>query len=404
MNTQPEQKYEQNNAVPSGSGKKAFVRTVAVVLTCVFCILTAGLGLYGLVSSDREFSESENRVLASEPVFTWTSLFNGSFMKDVETYLSDQFPFRDAAIELKTFSDRLMGKREENGVYIGKDNYLFDSQTDYIKKQQTGKIKAINAFSENCNISNQLFVLSPNSSYIYREKLPYGIKLSDQSVQIDKIYSALKSDKLNKIDAVSVLEKAKSDDIQLFYRTDHHWTTAAAYNVFKSIAKEWKLNTDDVEYYFYPVTYEFEGTLSGKSGVHDVKDIIEICVPKNSKGTFVVNFESQQKKTVSLFDESKLMQKNKYEVFLGGNFDKVIVTTTVDTDNTLLIVKDSFANCMLPMFTPYFSKIVIVDPRYMTESIYKTVSETDFTHILFLYNLNTFNEDTSIISVFSDNK
>ncbi|MBQ8502924.1 MAG: hypothetical protein IJ491_01455 [Clostridia bacterium] len=401
MNSIPQQTNGQVNTPPPAGTKKG-IRTVAVMLSIVFCILTAGLGFYGFISDDREFSESENRVLSAAPALTWQSIINGSFMKDFESYLSDQFPLRDEAIRLKTFTDRLIGKREQNGVFIGEEGFLFDSQTGYNKAETEGKTEAINRFCNENTGAKQLFVLSPNSTYIYSEHLPYDITLPDQKTQINKVYASLKAESLHKLDVAQILQNSKQNGDELFYKTDHHWTTKAAYSVFGAIAEKWQLDTSNINYQFFPVTTDFEGTLSGKAGVHDAKDTIEVCIPENSAGSYVVNFESQQKKTATLFDENKLTQKNKYEVFLGGNYDKVIITTTADTTNTLLIVKDSFANCMIPMLTPYFTKIVIVDPRYMTESIKAVMSETDFSHILFLYNLNTFLEDTSIVSAFSE--
>ena len=151
-----------------------------------------------------------------------------------------------------------------------------------------------------------------------------------------------------------------------------------------------------MKYQFLTVSSEFEGTLASKTGIHDIQDKVEICVPKNSKGSYVVTYESADRKTASLFEPEKIQQKNKYEVFLGGNYDKVVIDTVSSSKNTLLIIKDSYANCMIPMLTPYFTRIVVVDPRYMTESIHTVMDEYNFTHALFLYNLNTFLEDTSL--------
>ncbi len=402
MNNLPEETNIQLNTESSDKTGNNGVKTVAVILAVVFCLLTAGLGLCGFLAPDNAFSERENRVLAEKPVLTREGLLNGSYMKEVETYLSDQFPFRDSAISLKTFADRIMGKKEENGVYIGKDGYLFDSQTEYIKVNNKEKLKAIDNFCNKNKSAKQLFVLSPNSSYIYKELLPYKAQLPDQNRQINKIFSSVKSESLKKLNATDILLEAKQDGTQLFYKTDHHWTTRAAYSVFKGILKEWKTDKTKTEYSFYPVTADFEGTLSGKAGISGTKDIIEICVPEKAEGTYTVNYESKQTKTVSLFDESKLNQKNKYEVFIGGNFDKVVIDTVTQNEKNLLIIKDSYANCMIPMFTPYFSKIVIVDPRYLTDSMDAVMEETDFTHILFLYNLNTFLGDTSIVTAFNE--
>lgn len=400
MNNLPEQTNIQLNTENSEKSGNKVVKAVAVILSVVFCLLTAGLGLCGLLAPDRAFSEGENRVLAARPILTREGLFNGSYMKEVEAYLYDQFPFRDTAISLKTFTDRIMGKREENGVYIGKDGFLFDFQPEYIKAENKEKLKAVDDFCKKHKSAKRLFVLTPNSSYIYKELLPYNVQLPNQSKQINIIFSTLKSEELKKLNATDILIKAKQDGTQLFYKTDHHWTTRAAYCVFECILKEWGIKK--TEYVFHPVTDVFEGTLSGKAGISGTKDIIEICVPEKSEGSYTVNYESKQIKTASLFDKSKLEQKNKYEVFIGGNFDKVVIDTVRQNEKSLLIIKDSYANCMIPMFTPYFSKIVVVDPRYLTDSMEAIMQETDFTHILFLYNLNTFLGDTSIVSAFSE--
>ncbi len=400
MNNLPEQTNVQINTDSTKKSGNSGVKAVAVILAVVFCLFTAGLGLYGFFLTDRDFSESENRVLSHKPVLTREGILNGSYMKEVESYLSDQFPFRDGAISLKTFTDRIMGKREENGVYIGSDGFLFDFPAEYIKADNKKKLEVIDNFCNKYKGARQMLVLSPNSSYIYKELLPYNVQLPDQNKQINSIFRSLKSESLIKLNATDSLLEAKKGGTQLFYKTDHHWTTRAAFSVFESISSQWGIKTKN--YSFYPVTADFEGTLSGKAGISGTKDIIEICVPENAEGTYTVNYESKQLKTATLFDESKLNQKNKYEIFVGGNFDKVAIDTVRQNEMSLLIVKDSYANCMIPMLTPYFSKIVIVDPRYLTDSISAIMQETDFTHILFLYNLNTFLTDTSIVPAFSE--
>lgn len=392
--------YEKVN-MPVRKNKK--LEKACFGLLVLFCILTAGLGFFEFISEDEDFSDSENRVLESMPKLSWNSLVDGSFMMDFETYLADQFPLRNEMISLKTAADRILGKREENGVYIGEENFLFDTQADYNKKAVQKKIKVLDAFSKKYPKTNQILAIAPNASFMYSEHLPYSMELPNQYSQLKKIYESFKSDTLTKINVTKVLEKAKADGIQLYYKTDHHWTTRAAYHVFVSIAEKWKLNTSKIKYNFLPVTNDFEGTLSSKAGTHDVTDTIEICIPDTAQpGSYIVNYESSQTKTASLFDNSKLNEKNKYEIFLGGNFDKIKITSKNKNENCLLIIKDSYANCMIPMLTPFFSDIVVVDFRYLTESIDLVMNDNDFTHILYLYNLNTFLEDTSIVSVLGE--
>lgn len=400
-----------NKDIEKEKKQKPKGRIIFTLFSLFFCVLLGFFSLAGFYMPDRELSEIENRVLAGMPEITLSGVLDGSFMKDFETYLSDQFPFRDEAIYIKSFTERLWGKTEENGVYIGKDGFLFDRQTAYSKKKMTALTKKINALTNKNGKLNTVFALVPNSSYIYADKLPDNLKLSSQKSQIKDFYSRL-DEKILTVNAVSALLKAKSS-AEVFYRTDHHWTTRGAYSVFLQVAKKLNLTAAAEDYEFHTVSTHFEGTLKSKSISQRGEDRIEVCFPKDSQGTYYVEFSGGTKKRASLFFENKLKEKNQYEVFLGGNYAKVSVTTDlldysklpvvegVYTPETrkLLIIKDSYANCMIPMLTPYFSKIVILDPRYMTENIQQVLNEDDFTDLLFLYNANTLFADTSLESV-----
>ncbi len=383
-------------------------RLISAVVALIFILGVFSVSGLHLLTDDREFSQNENRVLASLPKFSLSSIADGSLMRDFETYLTDQFPFRDSLISLKTLSDRVVGKNEENGVYIGKDDFLFEAPSAYDEEKVKEITDAVLKFSKKNKSLKKVFLLAPNSSYIYSDKLPDYLELPSQGEQISEIYGLLKKDKsIKKIDICGLFEKSKdTDDYLLYYKTDHHWTTKAAKKVFNALNNKGYLANDSgyymsaknkPDYEFYTVSTSFQGTLASTAGVHDTSDKIEICMPKGSQGTYVANFESSGYKTASLFFKDKLEVKNHYEVFLGGNYDKVVITTVSESDNALLLIKDSYANCMIPMLTPYFSKIVVVDPRYLTDSLQSIIAENDFSHVMFLYNLNTLLEDTSLV-------
>ena len=401
-------KYDNTNSERSQESsytEKGAMVAVAVIL--IFLMSIFGIAGLHILTDDKDFSESENRVLADMPGLTLSGIFDGSFMKDFESYLTDQFPLRDKLISLKTYADRVVGRDEENGVYIGKDDFLFDSQSEYNETQVKEITDAVVKFTKSNKNIKRAFLLAPNSSYIYADKLPRHLEMPNQRDQIRDIYKLLKKDsKMTWVNICSLFERSvKESDTLLYYKTDHHWTTRAAKKVFNVLKDKWGLTKTgsiyesaeaEPKYSFYTVSTTFQGTLSSTAGVHDTYDNVEICMPEKSKGTYVVNFESASQKTSSLFFNEKLEHKNHYEVFLGGNYDKVIITTVSESPNTLLLIKDSYANCMIPMLTPYFSKIVVIDPRYLTDSLDSIVKENDFTHILFLYNLNTLLEDTSL--------
>lgn len=369
-----------------------------ISLCAVFCAVILAVIAAFVLTEKKEMSESENRVLASMPKLTLSSVMDGSFMKNFESFLSDQFPFRDKVISLKTSIDIMMGKREENGVYIGKNGFLFEKQTEFDKAKVSGITASMTEFSKSHKNIKTAAIFSPNSSYVLSEFLPSGVSSANQKKQLEKIKKGLKKSNIKWIDCLDAFEN-EEDKTKLFYRTDHHWTTQAAYDVFLSLCKSWNLNTKKVPFRFYTVSETFQGTLSSSSGISSSFDEISICVPSSENLSYVISFEKDGKKTATFFDKDKLGHKNQYEVFLGGNYDKIVISSNADNLNTLLIFKDSYANCMIPMFAPFFSKIVVVDPRYYSDNLSALMKEYDFTHSVYIYNLNTFLSDTSLKDV-----
>lgn len=373
------------------------MKTAKYIQIAILFLLPMILLLGSIFSPDRESSQRENRNLTQLPKLTAASLFSGDYMTRFEKYMSDQVVGRDGFVAAKTFLNRATGKTEQNGVYIGEDGWLFEEPSKYDDEKVSETVNAIRSFCEECEIENQMFVLAPNSSEIVTEKLPKHLSFESQENQIQKIYSRL-PEKINCIDAERALKNGGNPE-KLYYKSDHHWTSYGAKSVFDTVAKSWELDVDSVNYQTYALSDSFFGTLSSSSGIYDNSDVIEAIIPENSAGTYIVLNSSQKTKSVSMFDLSKLENGNQYEVFLGGNFSKLTITTTSNTENKLLLFKDSYANCMLPMLTPFFKEIVVVDARYFTDDIRAVVNDGEFTHMMFLYNVNTFLEDTSLKSV-----
>lgn len=358
------------------------------------CSLIIFFALYGFIMPDRFYSENENRMLQQNPVLTLQGLADGSFMDNFEAYLTDQFPLRDEAIYVKSLIERILGKKEENGAYIGSDGFIFDRQTPYNEEGMRELAEAINAFKKENPQLNTVFALSPNSSCIYSEKLPEYLETENQAQQIESFYALLDKD-IIKTDITEALMEAKKEN-PVFYKTDHHWTTRGAFSAFEKLQEPLGFEMKAEDYEFYNVTNRFKGTLSAKVTSVSSEDSLEVCIPKGSEGSFFIDFYGEKEKSASFLYKEKLRDKNKYEVFLGGNYAMLSVTTALENDRKLVVIKDSFANCLLPMLTPYFSKILVLDPRYMTESVSTILQEDKYTDLLFLYNANTLFEDSSL--------
>ncbi|MBQ1282099.1 MAG: hypothetical protein IIY16_07635, partial [Oscillospiraceae bacterium] len=98
----------------------------------------------------------------------------------------------------------------------------------------------------------------------------------------------------------------------------------------------------------------------------------------------------------SMYKREALDVKDHYTVFFGGNYSRVDITTTADTERALLLIKDSYANCMVQFLYPYFDHITIIDPRYYYDNMDSVISGESITDVLYLYNLDTFLSDTTL--------
>ena len=391
------QPFNLNRFLPKKENRN-LTTTVCLAISVAFAAFLALHTILFLLTPDRAMSENENRTLQQKPKLTLSALADGSYMKHYETYLTDQFPNRDGLISFHSFFATLLGHREENGVYLGRRSFLFEAQTPPDEALLQRTTDAVNAFIAQNRHAQSAMILAPNSSYVLQKYLPYHIRMDDQKEQLSTVKSKLSGEKFSWISVLKSYEKV-DDKTTLYYRTDHHWTTPAALRAFLALSSKWELGAKEKDFSVEAVSKTFSGTLAASYGERKIKDVLRICVPKHSVGTYTVNYESQNKITASVFDTAKLEQKNQYEVFLGGNFDKLTICTLAETEDTLLLFKDSYANCLIPMLTPYFSKIVVIDPRYYSESLSDLMDDNDFTHILFVYNLNTFLADKSLAGV-----
>ena len=379
-------RQKQNNAARRED--RLWVFRAAVLVTLLIVLLSVG----SLIAKDREYSANENRYLAGRPSLSLSSLTSGKFMEDTEAYLSDQFLGRDFLVRTRAGIDRFVGKREVNGVYVGKDHFLFEKPSTWDEARMTRTLNTINLVTSKSGDIRSYMAIAPNATELLKDYLPTGAPVTNQTQQIEAIYKNLPD--VECVDLVKPLMAVK-DPTALYYRTDHHWTAAAAEVAFREIALAMGLVPDAVSYQTLPVTNSFRGTMASSSGIFKASDTISITVPEKEQ-KLVVTYVNEDKKTATLFDASRLKEKSQYDVFFGGNFAEVRIDTGAGSDRVLLVLKDSYANCVIPMMTPFFKTIVLVDPRYYNDNLPDTISKEGVTDLLWFYNVNTFLNDTSI--------
>lgn len=350
------------------------------------CILV--FTVLSIITPDREFSESENRSLAQFPKF------GSSFLSDLGTYVADQFPGRDLWMRLNLKMNQLLGQKEASGVYLCMDDYLIQIPGSPNWDQVERNMEAVNGFAAAYPDIRMTMCVAPNAITVLSDKLPENAPARNQGEDLAKIQDMLEG--VTFVDVTKTLKRHNSQ--YLYYKTDHHWTSLAAAYAYGELAPVMNLYAPELSTYeVYTVSKTFEGTLSSKSGSHAARDTVEIYVPQTNIDYYVSYPNGTD--IGSFYNRAALDQKDHYTVFFGGNHSRVDITTTADTGRSLLIFKDSYANCLVPLLYPYFDHITMVDPRYYYDNIDLVIRSEAVTDVLYLYNLDTFLGDTSLADV-----
>ena len=381
--------------------KKDRQRKVQEQLVGIIFILILFLFLIiNIIVPNKEKSVQENRMLATKPKFRLSSLISGDYDEKFEAYMDDQFVGRDMWRKLKVTVDRICGSRLENGVYIGRNGQLLEQIEVADKNHLAANIKAIKSFSERQKKIPVRMMLVPDAANVLNHSLPALAKPEDQTQMFSMVRKDL-GDSVEWIDVSTELNKHKTEKI--YYKTDHHWTTLGAFYAFQATAPSLGIEGDlSGKYVSHAVSNSFNGMLASKSGVNlGEKEQIDIYVPTEEDTDLIVDYVDEGKRSTSLYDSSKLKEKDQYTVFLGGNSSLLDIRTVSTSTKRLLLVKDSFANSFIPFLTPYYREIVVVDPRYYSGTINDLMDSYRISEVLFLYSGNTFFKDNNISGVFT---
>ncbi len=362
----------------------------------LFVILVFGLAVATALLPDQDYSASEKRPLAQFPELNFSSLADASFMDGIEDWQADQFPFRAKLMQTKAKISLLLGAIRSQDVYRCADGSLMESfsmPTEDALKSQTD---AIIEFAGRYPDLDLYFCLVPTAISVLEDNLPTAALTDDQDVYLDRM-----ADTLGNIGTfIDVRESfaENNDQAALYYATDHHWTTDAAYLAWQEVYEAMELHSA-VNYTPGIVCNAFAGSLLSSSGFPlERYDSISVYMPDEDP-IYTVTYDNEQRMTATVYAPEYLDSDDPYQIFFGGNFAQITIKSASDSDRKLLIFKDSYANCLIPFLIPDFAEITVIDPRYYYDDLDMEILSSDYTDILFLYNANTLAEDNSLAPV-----
>lgn len=372
------------------------------ITAVVFCMLFFGGALATLLLPDRESSVMENRELAQKPKVSMKKFLQGSYQKKYEAYLSDQFFLRDKWVNLSSAIQFYAGKKEINGVYLGKGGYLLErNQEEEFDAEQTEENIAflssfLNDMAEEYGKEHVSCIMIPSKAAALPNRLPAFAEVEGQEKVLESLRDKLSYPEML-VDMQEILQKHQKEYI--YYRTDHHWTTLGAYYAYQAWAEKTgqAVSRSLKDYQRETVFHDFYGTTYNKAHVPVRADSVELFHSPIEE-TVHINMDDGEKEADSFyFCKEALKGFNRYNVFLSKNTFKIEVTSKAEKGKTLLLIKDSFANCFVPFLAQDYERIIMIDYRYGKVPVGSILSDyEDIIDVLVMFNTEKFMKNTKL--------
>ncbi len=375
------------------------------VLLFFFIFLFAFL-LLDVVWPKRAESQLERRQLAQRPKFSWSKLLSNEWTADYDKYTKDQVVGRDGWLKLQSRSERLLFAKEEiGGALIGDDGQLFTkffALKPMEERQLKTNLKILGSFMERHEGDISL-MLVPSASLIEEDRLPFHAPILDENAYLDQVFSTLGEE--NCIDLRPLFAENK-DQYQLYYNTDHHWTTeGGAYLAYQEFCRQNGMEPVSYTQDDFTAVPGFYGTTYSKCVLWNEEpdtlrylDLPNRMTVWETSGTGELtpssSFGTAEDPTVGMYDLSKQTDADKYAMFLYGNNGYSTIEGT--GEGSLLIIKDSYANSMVPFLTKHYAKIGVIDPRGYKLPIDDLMEKEGYEKVLLLFNFQSFVGNNSL--------
>ena len=391
-----ENRSEKQNTKPSrgnGPGRFKWVfRRFLVVALAVFTV--------AVVRPDKAYSEKEKRALATRDSVSVSKLAAGELDEKVEAYVSDQLPGRDALISLRSLTLLATGNRYSQGVVLGKKGQMMEPFEAPGNVQTARLLEAVRKITEKSGVPG-VFVAVPTAVSVLTDLQPAQLRTDDQEAWASLLASALPSG-VTFCDLSPELKALDQAGTQVYYRSDHHWRTEAAYACLPKVAEALGIESGAAslaEDYWTKatVTDSFHGSLAAKSGYLSAGEDIDVYVPAKETA-YVVTDVDRGTRSGSIYNVQALSGEDPYRVF-GDNAGELRIVTEHADKGRLLVFKDSYFNCFLPFLLSEYHEIDVIDPRYYSGSFDELMTGRTYDKVLYFYNLNTLSGDTALAMI-----
>lgn len=357
-------------------------KVTAIILIIVVTLFSVA----HFVVPDRTFSDSERRKLATAPQISGDTLLSGKFLKDLETYMLDQFPGRDTAVAIKAITQyNFLGQKDNNGFYlfnggIYKNNYPLNE--DSIKNFANKVSWIYNEYLTGCNVICS--IVPDRGQYVAKEN---GYLYFD----FESMEQILNKNLPNQIKYSSLIDKLSVDS---FYNTDLHWKQEKLLSIAQYLVSELGGNLPETEYQsnFYN---DFKGGYYSRAPYYLEAEKLTYLTSKYTEAATVTDLEHPDFHKV--YNTEALGKTDSYDVYLSGATPLVVIESPLcSSGKELIVFRDSFGSSLSPLLTSEYSKITLIDIRYIASNLLGNYVDFNNQDVLFLYGTEVINSSSML--------
>lgn len=366
------------------------------IKTVLFCGALALFLVLFLVLPKNSYSRAERRYLSEKPCFSAARLFDGTYTEGWEAYIADHFPGRTALVGMYRSTQTTLGNRGGSGVYVGKDGCLF-AFPNRGETQLKSNIAAVRSFAAAMPSIRITVMAVPSSGSILSDKLPRNHLRYYDGETLDSIAGELPS-AASYVDLYGLFKNSDEKD-NLYFKTDHHWTSDGAYLAYTAYCKEKGFSPRQSSTFIKRDYNGFYGTLYAKSGNWNTPaDTLTLWEPKDAVTVAIYDDSTGETKTYdSFFFPADFTGQDPYNIYFDGNHSLVHIHNE-KAEGNLLVIKDSYANAFVPFLAHHYGDIYMIDLRYYHQSaVSDFLTEKGISDVLFLYSLNQLETDANFL-------
>ncbi len=360
-----------------------------IISVVIFAILLASLSAFSWFKPRVEFSESERRPLAEKPTLSIETILSGAFQQDFETFTADQFPMRDTFRALKAnISTYLFNKKDNNGLFYA-DGHLskleYPVNLEMVKHAQERFQSIYDMYLKETN-TNVYLSLIPDKNYFLAEKNGY--------LSID--YASFINDFKSRFPNMTYIDVLPYLSIENYYKTDSHWKQETLLELAKHVAQSMGKDAE-ATYQEHTLQNPFYGVYVGQSALNVKPDTIKYLSSDTLSNCTVSYFDNGKAEEGALYNINKGNGKDPYELFLSGTTPLVqIENPNAKTSDELVIFRDSYMSSLAPLLVECYSKITLVDIRYMDSKFLHNFVTFDNQDVLFMYSTTLINNSMAL--------